>query len=88
MQSSLIGKIQKANVYAREPDRVRFTQFTTEFRGEHDSYTVSYDGSRWSCTCDFFASWGLCTHSMAVEKMLLAMLPADARQAMPQPALV
>lgn len=88
MQSSLIGKIQKAIVYAREPERVRFTQFTATFRGEHDSYTVRFDGSRWSCTCAFFSAWGLCSHTMAIEKMLAAMLPQEARQSMPAPATV
>ena len=34
MHSSLIGKIQKANLYAREPDRLDFTHFSTVFRGE------------------------------------------------------
>jgi hypothetical protein len=83
MQSSLIGKIQKANVYSHEPERLRFTQFTTTFRGEHDSYTISFQDNQWRCTCDFFHAWGLCTHTMAVEKMLSPMLPAEARQSIP-----
>ena len=88
MQSSLIGKIQKANVYAREPERLSFAAFSTTFRGEHDSYTVGYDGRHWSCTCDFFGHYGLCTHTMAVEKLLKGMLPTDARQSMPTAAAV
>ena len=33
MQSSLIGKIQKAKAYAEEPDRVQFNNFSLNFRG-------------------------------------------------------
>ena len=82
MHSSLIGTIQKANLYAREPERLCFTQFSATFRGEHDSYTVSYERGRWACTCDFFRGWGLCSHTMAVEKLMGPMLPKEARQSM------
>jgi hypothetical protein len=83
MHSSIIGKIQKANLYAREPERLGFTQFSTTFRGDNDSHTVSYEDSRWNCTCDFFHGWGICSHTMALEKMMGAMLPKEARQSMP-----
>ena len=83
MHSSLIGKIQKANLYAREPERLSFTQFSTTFRGENDSHTVSYEQGRWTCTCDFFRGWGLCSHTMAIEKLMGPMLPKEARQSMP-----
>ena len=78
MHSSLIGKIQKANLYAREPERLSFTQFSTVFRGENDSHTVSYEQGRWTCTCDFFHGWGLCSHTMAIEKLMGPMLPKEA----------
>jgi hypothetical protein len=83
MHSSLIGKIQKANLYAREPERLSFTRFTTTFRGDNDSHTVSYEEGRWSCTCDFFHGWGICSHTMAIEKIMGPMLPKEARQSIP-----
>ena len=83
MHSSLIGKIQKANLYAREPERLCFTQFSTTFRGDNDSHTVSYEHNRWTCTCDFFRSWKLCCHTMAIEKLMGPMLPKEARQSIP-----
>jgi hypothetical protein len=79
MQSSLIGKIQKANLYAREPDRVTFGEFTTSFRGENDTHTVSYRSSAWSCDCHFFESNSICSHVMAIQKLLGSMLPSEAR---------
>lgn len=80
MQSSLIGKIEKAKRYAQERDRITFSQLSAEFRGEHDQYTVSYDKGHWQCSCHFFSQWGLCSHSMALEKILAGMLPPEAIQ--------
>jgi hypothetical protein len=88
MHSSLIGKIEKARRYAQERDRVSFTAFRTTFRGEHDSYDVGFDGTKWHCTCNFFGSWGLCSHTMALERILGEMLTPAARTAdAPAPAV-
>ncbi len=78
MQSSLIGKIEKAKRYAQEKDRVTFSELSVKFRGENDDYSVSYRDSKWHCSCPFFASWGLCSHTMALEKILGHMLPEEA----------
>jgi hypothetical protein len=78
MNSSLIGKIEKAKRYAQERDRIHFTSLTADFRGEHDDYRVTLEGERWSCTCDFFAGWGTCAHTMALERVLESMLPKAA----------
>ncbi len=56
MHSSLIGKIEKAKRYAQEPDRVTLSEFSADFRGEHDNYTVTYKSNNWNCTCQFFCS--------------------------------
>jgi hypothetical protein len=79
MQSSLIGKIEKAQRYAQEPDRITFNDFTVKFRGTNEDHTTCYKNDKWSCTCDFFTSWGMCAHTMAMEKVLEPMLPAEAR---------
>ncbi|MFN8522024.1 MAG: hypothetical protein U0821_02845 [Chloroflexota bacterium] len=79
MQSSLIGKIQKAHLYAREPDRVTFSSFTTTFRGDHDSYDVGYGDGHWSCSCHFFPGNGICQHIMAIQRILTPMLPSEAQ---------
>ncbi len=74
MQSSLIGKIEKANRYAREPERVRFIEFSVHFRGDSNTYTTSYKQGEWHCTCDFFQHSGTCSHTMAMNKILDVML--------------
>ena len=79
MQSSLIGKIEKAKRYAEEKDRITFSELTVTFRGENDSYEISYRDGAWHCTCHFFSTWETCSHTMAMEKILGVMLPEEAK---------
>ena len=78
MHSSLIGKIEKAKRYAQEPERVRFSRFELVFKGEHDEYVVSYENSRWHCGCAFFGGWKVCSHTIAMYRLLTPMLPIEA----------
>jgi hypothetical protein len=78
MQSSLIGKIEKAKRYAQETDRITFREFSVKFRGGNGDYQTGYKDGKWHCTCGFFSSWGVCSHTMAMEKILANMLPPDA----------
>lgn len=78
MQSSLIGKIEKARRYAEEKGRVRFAELTVSFRGDNDDYVLTYRGGRWTCSCHHFASEGICSHTMALQRMLGEMLPEEA----------
>lgn len=75
MQSSLIGKIEKARRYAEERDRISFISFSVRLRGEHRQHQVSFNEGRWQCTCAFFSERGLCSHTMAMERVLAGMLP-------------
>lgn len=77
MHSSLIGKVEKAKVYARERDRIRFDAFAVTFRGENSDHVVSLQNGAWNCNCDFFSSWQVCSHSMALEKVLEGMVPTQ-----------
>lgn len=81
MHSSLIGKIQKAKRYAEERDRITFEDFHVRFRGDHDTYATSFKDGRWSCGCHFFSTWGTCSHTMAMQRILGVMIPAQ--EAMP-----
>jgi len=78
MQSSLIGKIEKAKLYAQEKDRITFSEFKVTFRGENDSYDIGYDDGKWHCSCHFFGTWDTCSHTMAMERILDNMLPEEA----------
>jgi len=77
MHSSLIGKVEKAKRYAQEPDRVTLSEFSADFRGEHDSYTVTYKNNKWRCTCQFFSQWETCSHIMALQRLFVGVLPKE-----------
>ena len=77
MQSSLIGKIEKAKRYAQETDRITFSELSVKFRGEHDDYNIDMTDGKWHCSCHFFSMWGLCSHTMALERILGNMIPKE-----------
>jgi len=77
MDSGMISKIQKAKRYAEERERVRFDIFQVTFHGDHDEYQVRYDHGNWSCGCHFFRQRGLCSHTMAMERILDPMLSTE-----------
>ncbi len=82
MNSSLIGKIEKAKRYETEPERIHFQAATVEFRGNHDNYVVTLDKSDWHCTCHTFATgFETCSHIMALQRVLDKMLDPEARSA-------
>ena len=75
MQSSLISKIEKARIYASESDRFHFTALRCDVRGDSTTHTAELGTDGWSCDCFFFADAGTCSHTMALERLLDAMLP-------------
>lgn len=78
MQSSLIGKIEKAKRYAEEPERIAISNFAAVFRGENDSHTLRLTEGKWNCSCHFFLEWGECVHIMTLQRLLGKMLPEQA----------
>jgi len=82
MRSSLIGKIEKAKRYAKEPGRITFSGLTAVFHGENDDHKLSYSNEKWHCTCHFFSQWETCSHIMALQQILGDMLP---KEALPSP---
>ncbi len=91
MNSSLIGKIEKARRYAEEADRrIRFDSFAVSVMGENDTREVRLADGKLTCTCDFYGGWGVCSHTMALERVLGTMLPkealSEAQQGVAQPA--
>lgn len=76
MDSGMISKIQKAKQYAQEPERVQIQEIRVRFKGEHDEYDVSYSLGKWRCQCLFFQQRAVCSHTMALERLLSPMVPA------------
>ena len=86
MNSSVIGKIEKAKRYAQERNRMQFSSLSLDFKGENGDHQVSLDQGTWHCSCDFFESHKACAHTMALERVLESMLPAAAVSAQMQHA--
>lgn len=80
IDSGMIGKIQKAKQYADEPHRIQFSQFRVRFDGLNDGHSLSYDNGTWNCDCHYFQGHQVCSHTMAMERILGVMLPS------PEPA--
>jgi hypothetical protein len=79
MHSSLIGKVEKANRYARELDRITIDRVSLTFRGDNDTHHVSLDAGQWHCTCHYFESWSSCVHLLTLQKIFGIMLPEEAQ---------
>ncbi len=81
MNSSMIGKIEKAHRYAKEPGRVKFQELVATFQGGHDTYTLTLKDGHWVCSCHTFESHvvGTCAHVMAMQTILGEMLDAETR---------
>lgn len=79
MNSSIIGKVEKARRYAQEQDRITFLDFAVSFRGDNDSHILGYREGNWHCTCNFFSKHGFCSHTMALQRILEEMLPKNAQ---------
>ena len=74
MNSSFIGKIDKARRYAEEKERVSITTFKASFLGIHDTYEVTFDAGNWDCQCHFFLNRQTCSHTMALQRILAEVL--------------
>ena len=78
MDYGMIGKIEKAKMYAQERNRIQFESFEVNISGDNNSHKIGYQEGTWHCDCDFFKSRGVCSHTMAMEKVLDEMIPVTA----------
>ncbi|OGZ57719.1 MAG: hypothetical protein A3F94_01765 [Candidatus Spechtbacteria bacterium RIFCSPLOWO2_12_FULL_38_22] len=65
----LIKKVGKAKGYISEPQRFNRKGSQVELRSEHDIRILSLTGSDWSCVCDFYKEYGICSHAIAVQEV-------------------
>ncbi len=78
MHSSLIGMVEKAHRYSEEKERVSFGQIKATIRGENDTHEVGFNNGEWHCTCEHFTTGKVCSHTMAMERILTGMVPEKA----------
>ncbi len=75
MDSSMIGKIEKARRYASEArGRIVFEQFHATINGDNDSHTVAFESGAWTCGCRYFQTHQWCSHTKALEYLLEGMI--------------
>jgi hypothetical protein len=69
-------------LYAEERDqRIRFQSFSVTIEGDNNRHVTSLNNGQWNCDCEFFRSHANCSHTMAMERVLGAMLPEIAQPA-------
>lgn len=85
MDTGLVSRIIKARQYAQEQDRIEFTSFEVNFKGEHNTHQVQYmKEGQWRCTCEEGTRMGVCSHIMALERILGdSVVPAQAVAPLP-----
>lgn len=75
MDYAMIGKIQKAKQYAEErEERIEFNKFAVTFKGENSDHQIHFEDGKFNCNCNFFHSHGVCSHTMALERILGKMI--------------
>ncbi len=75
MDYGMIGKIEKAKIYAEErADRINFESLRVSISGDNHTHIVSYEGGQWDCDCNFFKTRNVCAHTMAMERVLQDMV--------------
>jgi hypothetical protein len=70
MDYGMIGKIEKAKRYAAEKDRFHIESLKVTFDGDNNPHKIGFTQGNWDCDCDFFQTRGVCSHTMALEKIL------------------
>jgi hypothetical protein len=72
-----VNKVDKAQRYAKQRERIVFHEMTAQFHGEHGEYTVTLDQKGWHCTCHGFEARGMCPHIMTLERVLRPMVKRE-----------
>ncbi len=75
---NVVSDVEKAMRYAEEPDRIQFRAFEVTFNGDNSTHHTVFHGDSWNCDCTFFASRGVCGHTMAMERVLKGMISTPA----------
>ncbi len=82
---NVVSDVEKAKNYAeRLGELMTFTSFEAGFRGGHNDYTISYKNGVWDCDNPYFVTHGVCSNTMAMERMLKGMVKPLTMPAAPQ----
>ena len=67
---AVLRKKAKALRYTAQQDRYQVSAISARMTSEHGTRDVSFRDGKWSCTCDFFETHRLCSHTLALEMIL------------------
>lgn len=67
---NVVSDVEKAKTYASQPERIKFLSFNAGFRGDHNTYIINYEDGLWTCDNPYFIGHGVCSHTMAMERLL------------------
>lgn len=67
---NIVSDVKKAKRYSEQRDRIRIVSFDCTFEGYNKNHRITYDNGKWTSTASFFAQRGVCSHTMALEKIL------------------
>ena len=69
-----MSDVKKSKLYSEERDRIRFISFDVTFQGKNKDHHITYDDGKWDSSASFFKSRGVCSHTMAMERLLKGMV--------------
>lgn len=67
---NIVSDVKKAKRYSQEIDRIHIVSFACRFEGYNKTHEITYDEGQWTSSASFFAQRGVCSHTMALEKIL------------------
>jgi hypothetical protein len=71
---NVVSDVEKAARYADERDRIQFKTFKATFHGNNSEHVVTYNEGTWHCDSMSFELRGVCSHTMALERLLKGMV--------------
>lgn len=71
---NVVSDVEKAARYADEPDRIQLKTFKATFHGTNNEHVVTYDNGNWTCDSMSFQLRGVCSHTMALERLFKGMV--------------
>ncbi len=70
MIQTFYKKVCKSFQYSSDQDRFKFEEVSVKLNSEHGNRFVTYKNEIWNCTCDYFLEQNVCSHVMAVGRIL------------------
>lgn len=71
---NIVSDVKKAKRYSEEKQRMKIISFDATFEGKNRDHRITYDNGTWTSTASFFQQRGVCSHTMAMERMLKGMV--------------